>query len=621
MNDRWDTLIRNATIFDGHGGGPTRGDIAIADGKIARRGVGLDPARADEVIDADGQWAMPGLIDIHTHYDLELELDPGLRESVRHGVTTVVMSNCSLGIAFGSQRSKGEGVDPIVDCFARVENIPKHVLRRAADVATWSDARGYLDHLDTLNLGANVVPMIPHSMLRIQTMGFEASVSRHPDAAELESMKTVLAEALQGGYAGFSTDALPFHYLASAPNLHKKIPTQYAPFREIKALTQVTREHDRVWQATPPKDHPLQVIRNLLLTSGRLFGRPLRTTVVAALDVVTNRMLVRLGLALTAILNSKLLRGRFALQSLPARFKVWSDGPITPLAEEIPELRQLNEPDLEDVEARMRILEDPDFVQRFRAMWNAGKGGFGPARLRRALRLEDYALTRRLEDMMVERCPVEAWAGKSLAEIYRRAAERSGLEEAEREIFEGLPEGADEAAFLIHLFKRLDTDLCWYTVTANPDPALTRRLLMHPKMLPGFSDAGAHLTNMAFYDCSLRALRLAQAGSDADVGFAVQQLTRAPAEFFNLERGTLDEGSVADVVLIDPEALSTYEGEDHVQRIYRDAFEHHQLVNRSDGVVRAVFVGGALAWHGDGFVEDFGQRPFGQRLAPRQAVA
>jgi N-acyl-D-aspartate/D-glutamate deacylase len=621
MNEPWDTLIRDATVFDGHGGPPTRGDIAIRDGKIAARGTSLDATRAKTVVDAKGQWAMPGLVDIHTHYDLELELAPDLRESVRHGVTTVVMSNCSLGIAFGSQRSKGDGVDPIVDCFARVENIPKHVLRRAADVAVWSDAKGYLEHLDTLNLGPNVVPMIPHSMLRIQTMGFDASIQRHPDAAELESMKSVLRDALEQGYAGFSTDALPFHYLASAPNLQKKIPTQYAPFREIKALTQVTRELDRVWQATPPKDHPLQVIRTLLLTSGRLFGRPLRTTVVAALDVITNRMLVRLALVLTAVLNSRILRGRFALQSLPARFKTWSDGPITPLAEEIPELRQLNEPDLEDRAARRRILEDPDFVRRFRAMWNAGKRGFGLSRLRRALRLEDYAFARRLEDMVIERCPVEAWNGRSLAEVYRRALQRDGLGDAEREVLRDLPEDADEAAFLMHLFKVLDTDLCWHTVTANPDAAFTRRLLMHPKMLPGFSDAGAHLTNMAFYDCSLRALRLAQSGGETDVGFVVKQLTRAPAEFFNLDAGTLDEGATADVVLIDPGALAGYEGEDHVKRIYRDAFEHHQLVNRSDGVVRAVFIGGKLAWHGDGFTDDFGQRPYGRRLAPRKAAA
>ena len=73
---------------------------------------------------------MPGLFDVHTHLDLEVELDPRLPEVVRHGTTTVVVSNCSLGLAFGRQNRNGE--EPIVDCFARVENMPKHVLQKAA---------------------------------------------------------------------------------------------------------------------------------------------------------------------------------------------------------------------------------------------------------------------------------------------------------------------------------------------------------------------------------------------------------------------------------------------------------------------------------------------------------
>ena len=78
---------------------------------------------------------MPGLLDIHTHLDLEVELAPELKEAVRHGTTTAIMSNCSLGVAYGNQR-EGED-DPIVDCFARVENIPKHVLKQVGDVCTW----------------------------------------------------------------------------------------------------------------------------------------------------------------------------------------------------------------------------------------------------------------------------------------------------------------------------------------------------------------------------------------------------------------------------------------------------------------------------------------------------
>jgi N-acyl-D-aspartate/D-glutamate deacylase len=173
---RWQTLIRDALVFDGTGAAPRVEDVAMLDGRIAARGSGLDPGRADHVVDASGRWLMPGLLDIHTHLDLEVELAPGLPESVRHGTTTVVVGKCSLGTAFGAQRRDGE--DPILDCFARVENVPKPVLRKVVDRIDWRDPGGYLRHLDALPLGPNMVPLLPHSMLRIEVMGTAAAVSR-----------------------------------------------------------------------------------------------------------------------------------------------------------------------------------------------------------------------------------------------------------------------------------------------------------------------------------------------------------------------------------------------------------------------------------------------------------
>ena len=644
MHPEADLIIQNAKIFDGSGDPPWTGDVLIHEGRIVELGVGLAASRARRCIDATGLWLMPGLIDIHTHYDLEVELAPALPESVRHGTTTIVMSNCSLGLAFGAQRSAGQNIDPIVDCFARVENMPKHVLKKAADLAVWCDSRAYLEHLDELPLGPNVVPMIPHSMLRIEAMGFQDSVSRDPYPDELHRMRELLRQGLEEGYAGFSTDALPFHYLANDPNRHRKIPTQYAHYSEIKALTSVVRELDRVWQATPPKDDRLATIKTLLLTSGRFFGRPLRTTVVAALDIATNRSIVRLALLLAGVLNSRLIRGRFALQALAASFKVWSDGAITPIAEEIPELRALNELDLEDRDGRRRILNDPAFVQRFRTMWYAGKTGFGLARLRRLLRLEDYAISRRLSDMTIDRCPVADWQGRTLADIYARlqAFAKSGTRTIpsakqdvdisnERAVFASFPNPAcDEAEFLIHLLKIFDTDLVWYTVTANQDPKTVRWLIMHPLLLPGFNDSGAHLTNMAFYDGNLRALKLALnatnprdaasarelARRDRDVAYMVRRLTRDPAELFNIDAGSLAVGRRADLIIIDPAALAQYDGEARVERVYRAEFEHEQLVNRSEGVVHTSIIGGKIAWEKNAFAKALGREPFGRRLAP-----
>ena len=161
----WDTLITGALVFDGSTAAPQQLDVAIAGGRIAACGTNLPREHAREVRERCGQWLMRGLIDIHTHLDLEVEITPGLAEVVRHGTTTVVVGNCSMGAAFGAQR--GASQDPIVDCFARVENMPKHVLARCADRMTWDNTADYLTHLDSIALGPNMVPLVPHSMLRI----------------------------------------------------------------------------------------------------------------------------------------------------------------------------------------------------------------------------------------------------------------------------------------------------------------------------------------------------------------------------------------------------------------------------------------------------------------------
>ena len=127
METQYDLLIKNALVFDGSGKPPVHEDVAVKNGTVVARGNSLSsPVGANaKVIDATGKWLMPGLLDIHTHMDLELELSTKLEEVVRHGTTTCVVGNCSIGAAFGSQRHKGE--DPILDCFARVENIPKNI--------------------------------------------------------------------------------------------------------------------------------------------------------------------------------------------------------------------------------------------------------------------------------------------------------------------------------------------------------------------------------------------------------------------------------------------------------------------------------------------------------------
>jgi N-acyl-D-aspartate/D-glutamate deacylase len=660
----FDLIIRNATIFDGSGAPPAVGDIAIKDGRVAARGK--LPGTGVREIDAAGLWLTPGLLDIHTHYDLEVELSPGLPESVRHGTTTVVVSNCSLGLAFGAQREGDQ--DPVVDCFARVENIPKPVLRRVADRATWTDSADYLAHLETLKLGPNIAPMIPYSMLRIAAMGTTPSVTRDPTEAEMAAMERLLEKGMREGYCGFSSDGLPFHYLSNDPNRDRRIPSQYGGYAELKRLTGIVRRFGRVWQATPPTESPLKVFRTFLLTSGRLFGKPLKITAVAALDVRSNRNIIRSAHLLARLLNSKLIGGRFYLQSLAARFLVFGDGPVTPLSEEIPALRELMKPDLEDDAARKALYEDPAFETRFKAMWRKGKTGCGLDRLKRMLRLEDWAFRRAIEEMEVADCPVAAWKGENLGAIFERLkrfqaaaphgargdssfvmrangraphdegspflhpeerpssgrvtkdAAREAQPTNEQDVFAGFPPVTDDADFFFHLLKIWDRRFVWKTISANVDARMVSRLTMDETFLPGFADSGAHLTNLAFYDVNLRALKIAmEAKDEAGAAFMVKRLTRDAADVFGLDAGSIEIGDQADLVLIDPKALALHDGEANTIRIWRDTLQNDQLVNRSDGVVRGVFIRGEEVFDGAAFSSVFEKKKLGRVLLAREA--
>ena len=94
----------------------------------------------------------------------------------------------------------------------------------------------------------------------------------------------------------------------------------------------------------------------------------------------------------------------------------------------------------------------------------------------------------------------------------------------------------------------------------------------------------------------------------------VKRLTKDAADVFGVEGGTIDQGDVADLVLINPKKLAEYNGEASTKRIYRKEFSHEQLVNRSNGVVELVMIGGQSAWENDQFNADLGQKPMGRLL-------
>jgi N-acyl-D-aspartate/D-glutamate deacylase len=222
--------------------------------------------------------------------------------------------------------------------------------------------------------------------------------------------------------------------------------------------------------------------------------------------------------------------------------------------------------------------------------------------------------------MVIFRVPVKDWIGQSLQHAYNRynawVVNESVVEDAEeRHVFEALGRGIrDDGEFFIMLLRHYDRDLYWTYVNANKDPAIVKKLLLHPKLLPGFNDSGAHVTNMAYFDGNLRALKIGL--EDGEEGFSrmLRRLTSEPAEFFGLDVGNIEVGARADLTLLNPARLKDYDGEASVRLIDRTLFGCEQLVNRSDGLVDGVYVKGRQTWQGREFTAAHGKEKLGEAL-------
>jgi len=562
---------------------------------------------------------MPGLLDIHTHLDLEVDLDPSLTEVVRHGTTTVLVGNCSLGTCFGKQIEGDQ--NPIVDCFTRVENIPKPVLAKCVEAVTWDNTGDYMDHFDDIPLGPNVAAFVPHSMLRVEVMGLQDSISREPTPVELEKMATLLGEALDQGFMGMSTDGLPFHYLANGPNTDKRIPTQFAPRSEMKRLLQVVRDRDRVWQTTPIIENRLKAFLYFAFTSGRLFGKTLKTSALSAMEFALMPKASKMFLGFAKLMNSRLFRGNMHFQALGSNFRVWSDGIVSPLYEEMGSACKLIAKEYDDVEGRLALLNDPAFIEEFRADWTLGRRGRNLAHLKAKMGMPDSLVVREFSMMVFDGAPVSQWDGETFQRVFERLEQyqngmtRAARSEEETAAFDLFPNPiVDDANFMLHMLREYDKGFRFWVDVGNVGNKATLGLLLDESTLPGFNDSGAHITNMAFFDSNLTSLKLAQSESLETVSAVVRRLTIEPAQFFGLNVGTLDIGAQADITLIDPVSLATYDSDPNRQLVYRDLFEHHQMVNRSDGVVSRVLINGETVWSDDTFSDVLGSKPLGRAL-------
>lgn len=214
-----DLVIAGGTVHDGTGSGGRRADVAISDGRIVA--VGDDVGRGRRVIDAMDRVVSPGFIDIHTHSDTPVLIDPSCQSKVAQGVTTDVTGNCGASpfpiaterLDLHYDQQKGRGLDPDERPIA------------------WTDFDGYAREVDAGRPAFNIAPLVGHHSLRTAVMGLDRKVA---DAAQLAAMQQVLARQLDQGAFGFSTGLT-------------LVPGTYAAEEEIVALCEVVASRDALY--------------------------------------------------------------------------------------------------------------------------------------------------------------------------------------------------------------------------------------------------------------------------------------------------------------------------------------------------------------------------------------
>jgi N-acyl-D-aspartate/D-glutamate deacylase len=560
----YDVIVRGGRWFDGTGAASAIRDIGIRDGRIVA--ISPDPLEPDagtRVIDASGAWVLPGMIDIHTHYDIEVLEGPGLPESVRHGVTTIVMGSCSLSTVYVDGVNAG-------DLFGRVEAIPRqHVIAAVDRAKTWSSAAEYVEALERLPLGPNLAAFLGHSDIRTATMGLDRATRKdvRPSRAELARMESMLEEALDAGLLGMSSQQLLFDKIDGEHCRSRTLPSTFAKPAELRRLNAILRRRERVLQSGPDIKNPLSVVSNLLTSLG-VGRKKLKTSLLSAADLKALPVIIRgMGPAARAINK---LGGDFRWQHLPVPFEVYADGIDLVIFEEFGTGAAALH--LSDSVARDELLRDEAYRRAFRKDY---ENKWGPRVWHR-----DFF------DADIVECPDETVIGKSFGQV---GVERGGLHPVD--------------AFL-DLVVEHGTALRWRTTISNHRPEILKKIAVEPGVQLGFSDAGAHLRNMAFYNMGLRLLRHVRDAERAGKPFmpieqAVHRLTGELADWYGIDAGHLRVGDRADLVVLDPEHLDAELDSYHENPVPQFG-NLPRMVNRNATAVPAVLIGGrVVVEHGE----------------------
>lgn len=260
----FDLVIKGGLVVDGTGAPARRADIAVSGGRIVE--VGQVSGGVKRMIDAGDRVVAPGFIDPHTHYDAQICWDPAVTPSPWHGVTTVMLGNCGVGIA----PSRPAGRNTAMHDLVNVEGMSFDVLDRGI-TWDWETFPEFMNSAERRGVAANLAFLAPLTPFRYYVMGNEA-IDRPASPAEAARIAVLLEEAMRAGAYGFSTTQLPNHI----GHQGRPLACRNADAAELKTYANALKRAGKglieialTQQMSVLSDENLEVLHALLQESGR----------------------------------------------------------------------------------------------------------------------------------------------------------------------------------------------------------------------------------------------------------------------------------------------------------------------------------------------------------------
>jgi N-acyl-D-aspartate/D-glutamate deacylase len=540
----YDLLIRNGLVVDGTGAPAQRADVGISGGKILSLEDRIS-GQANRTIDASDLVVAPGFIDPHTHYDAQICWDGALTPSSWHGVTSVVMGNCGVGIAPCRPEAREIAMRDLVN----VEAIPFEVL--AAGITwEWESFPQYMQAAARRHPALNLAFLAPLTPFRHYVMG-EASMERAASPPEILEIKSLLGEAMDAGAFGFSSTLLNQHLGYQG----RPLACRNASREELKAYCNALKERGKgaieiamTKQIGVMDDPELELLDFMLEESRRpitfiaMFDRDdiseaLRTSLRRVRPMIERGARPQTSpLPLTREIN---MRNPFSFAAFPSWKRVFED---------------------QSKAAQAAVYRDLNFRNQFRE------------ELKRPASFGNWE---RITVHEVHSPGLKHLEGRTVAEI---AAER----------------GVDGVDALLDITLADDLRNEFTMQSFNTRVERMTEILRNKDMLLGLGDGGAHLDMLCDSGYPTYVLGTwVRERKALSLEEAVRRMTSDPADFFGIrDRGRLQPGLAADLAIFDP---ATVGSAGRPERRYDLPGGAKRMVMRSKGIEYTV-VNGAVTW-------------------------